>query len=1061
MRFVNRNRGEILIRIAGLTEDHKSLRLSHNGWNLAQIAAEVLPEHGGYACSIDGKIIAPEEWQSVYPGAGSSILFVPDFGDIIGGAWAIFQFAASAFATVWNFSLFGLPVGQMAILTAGSYLLNKALMPKLPGEGPSPSQAYSWDPATTQQQGLPVPKIYGKVRLHGNIIACYVLPSADSKKLLIYALVAFGEGPVKSISDVRIQKQPYQNFADVTVETRRGLLNQTCISFFDKTRRCYKPNRTIKHSEGAFTWQTPGNDFDDVEIIMCFNVWHYLKSGGQDAYQTSIKIEAKKSTDESWTTVFDKAVPNRLGGVFFGTNPFWRKWKLSDAMAVENGARYDIRVTKTCGDIANERAHNDVCLEFINEVLNDALTYPGMVLAGVAAISSDELSPPLDVSAEIEGAIVDYYDGSDWVLDYSNNPAWIMYDVLTQPVISGDTGSYQVEEYEGMDWSKIVDADWYELAQFCDTDCPDGNGGTEKRITFNGIFDTIQSLWDAVLQDCDMARCIPYWRGSNLRLAINKAKDRVGMLTVGNILQGSFEESFSGNSSLASEVEVTYNDSDKDFERTTLPIYSSSLTTYQNKVQLAPLGIARQSEAWRYAKFRLAHNELLKRSMKVEADIDCIGYHLGDRIGIQHDVPNWNALKEYGCRGGGRIISYTPGTNDTLTLDCNVEGSLEAGETYEIAIRLHDADTPVIKTILSVSGSDVTISGQFTGTEPQADDLWAIGKQNLVLKDFVIIDRKQTEEQQFVLELIEYNANLWTGDEANPVVPDVTAIAPRADRPPVVLRRADIERRVPDVTLTVPTVDILWPTNLKWTDNDPDSGSVSWSAEDGDYPIVVSYKGVGYEITAGNSNLEYIYWDISNPNVFGSTNVKSEAIGEGKFIVCHNEDGVAQPYIGGKEIPGQLLISGSIGALPLVKAMQPFMHDLSFLPGDSADQNKHNAVHWAAGTIKFSDGSTQSINAGQITGLGDGVLRYIYFGVNNANLQNTSEYSSVATETTRLLATVIVSSDPDQEIGILENQNTGGNWIRDLLAPRAISSDQLKDFSVAVKKTNLTVHQIY
>ena len=152
---------------------------------------------------------------------------------------------------------------------------------------------------------------------------------------------------------------------------------------------------------------------------------------------------------------------------------------------------------------------------------------------------------------------------------------------------------------------------------------------------------------------------------------------------------------------------------------------------------------------------------------------------------------------------------------------------------------------------------------------------------------------------------------------------------------------------------------------------------------------------------------------------------------------------------------------GAITPKTLLLALQPYSSDIVFLPGNSSNQNKHNAVHWATGHIHFADGTTQDIIAGEITALGDGVTRYIYFIVGNSSLQHTSEYTSVVSENTRLLVTVIVSSDPNQEIGILLNQNTSGNFIYDLMAPGAIKSDTLSDFAVAVKKTNLAFHQIY
>ena len=155
------------------------------------------------------------------------------------------------------------------------------------------------------------------------------------------------------------------------------------------------------------------------------------------------------------------------------------------------------------------------------------------------------------------------------------------------------------------------------------------------------------------------------------------------------------------------------------------------------------------------------------------------------------------------------------------------------------------------------------------------------------------------------------------------------------------------------------------------------------------------------------------------------------------------------------------IAAGAITPKTLLLALQPYSSDIVFLPGNSSNQNKHNAVHWATGHIHFADGTTQDIIAGEITELGNGVTRYIYFIVGNSSLQHTSEYASVVSENTRLLVTVIVSSDPNQEIGILLNQNTSGNFIYDLMAPGAIRSDTLSDFAVAVKKTNLAFHQIY
>jgi predicted phage tail protein len=61
--------------------------------------------------------------------------------------------------------------------------------------------------------------------------------------------------------------------------------------------------------------------------------------------------------------------------------------------------------------------------------------------------------------------------------EWSNNPAWIFYDLLTNP-------RYGAGEFisEKRKWIGIV---CYSIAQYCDELVPDGKGGREPRMTFN------------------------------------------------------------------------------------------------------------------------------------------------------------------------------------------------------------------------------------------------------------------------------------------------------------------------------------------------------------------------------------------------------------------------------------------------------------------------------------------------------------------------------------------------------------------------------------------------
>jgi len=81
---------------------------------------------------------------------------------------------------------------------------------------------------------------------------------------------------------------------------------------------------------------------------------------------------------------------------------------------------------------------------------------------------------------------------------------------------------------------------------------------------------------------------------------------------------------------------------------------------------------------------------------------------------------------------------------------------------------------------------------------------------------------------------------------------------------------------------------------------------------------VLTYKGAVYAINAdasGDTN-KYIYWDKgNNPTTFQTTNTLSEAMGQHKWIMCVNDNGVARPVHAGKPYWGEMLTVETLGAI--------------------------------------------------------------------------------------------------------------------------------------------------
>lgn len=294
-------------------------------------------------------------------------------------------------------------------------------------------------------------------------------------------------------------------------------------------------------------------------------------------------------------------------------------------------------------------------------------TYPRNVMLAISGIATERFNNDLNISAIIDGAIVNTYNGTSWTLQHSSNPAWVAWDVLTQPVytnrspIAENWGSWlgyddilTLNRYDGFQPSQLNLNDFYAWAQFCDTLVSDGAGGTEKRFVANCVFDTDMSLWDAVTKFCENYRALIYWNGSEIRLCGDFGATSVSQrFNDGNIIADSLSISYIPKDTRANEVELSYLEEGNDNKRTVLALYDPEIEG-GNKSQVTLFGTTRASEAWRIGKYLLACNKYINRIVKFSTSYEALHSALGDVIEIQHSMPDWAA--------GGRIASYNSAT---------------------------------------------------------------------------------------------------------------------------------------------------------------------------------------------------------------------------------------------------------------------------------------------------------------------------------------------------------------------------------------------------------------
>lgn len=707
--------------------------VDYNGETVEVLCKRAVPADIDVTVSINGLVIERQFWTSTTLRPGDELVVIPkvqggggDDKNILGAVMMIaVAVAAPGLGNLMAGAAWGAEATLMstiftaAIMVGGGMLVN-SLMPGPKGlefsSGMDASPTYGWNPVTTQQQGIPVPKYYGKNKIYGNIISAYTSPkSGDDTEQEIYMILALGSGPVKGITqsdgtndDIFINGQRSVNYEDVSTEEKLGNLNQAAISLFSYTRPEYRPARVVTNTGGSEIYTTPDNDYDDLEVEIMFDrgLFHANNAGGISNYSVDIKIEISEHDAGSWTTLVDDTITDN------STEPIVKTYTCSTGssytggsnITINRGTKYDIRVSKDTADRSSSRYGDRLVLSAVREVLQDGFKYPGTSLLAVKALATDQLSGSLSVSVIQEGSYVRVYDDgtTTWSIEYSTNPAWILYDILTQPVISGDGGgtAFAVERYNGINPSRLDLSSFVTLADFCDetTNIDDGKGGTEKRITFNGGFDTGTTMWEAALEVCQVARCALVWDGVEIRVAIDKTTTATQVFGVSNIIKDSFKQTYLPTAERISEIEVHYLDAEQDYRRVPFSVFNSSAGNWENKLTLQLKGITKQSEAWRAAMFRLAQNVLLKSTVEFEADIDAIACTVGDVIYVQHDVPQWG----YSSR-----VSSATSTVLNLKSQINIDDS--DTDTWKIIVRDSADDTLEEKTLEDVF---LTISPQ-------------------------------------------------------------------------------------------------------------------------------------------------------------------------------------------------------------------------------------------------------------------------------------------------------------------------------------------------------------
>lgn len=616
-------------------------------------------------------------------------------------------------------------------------------------------------------------------------------------------LVALSEGEIEGLALASIQQSiflddtPLQdsegadNFGEVYVTSTTGTASQE-LSLPSVNATLTETAVGVELEDGTAVTRSFSGDYFRVWVKIQINQLVDLDSDDGNIKEEPLDIEFEIDTDsKGYITVAKLDIDAKTQKPFATTVPI--------DLPESSSQTWNLRVTATyVSGTAAEDAEITVNVAWASYTTLEKLTdnLPNTAVLGLE-LDADFLGNAPVVSAEIKGIKVQVphnYDPETRVYtgtfngtlsgtrQYTNNPVWCLYDVLT-------TSRYGI----GLDASDIDLYSFYAASVYCDENVNDGQGGLEPRYTFNASIVERTDAQELVRAIASSFNAFPVWSGGKLGLVQDKPADPVWAFSAANVVVdvGSdgvesppFDYSQVDESARYSAANIAYIDPDNNWEQEVEEIEDSTLVSANGykPVETAAFGCTSRGQARRIGRWEIYTSSYNDEFVSFQAARDFLPIEVGDVIEIFDKY-------EQGTRQAGRVVSAASTT--VVTLDA--EPNLGAG-TDELTIFFADG-TQETKDISSTSGAEVTVSSAFSQT-PARGDLYAVRRTDVDPTLWRVVSITEEDDEVFGVQAAKYLDAKWAYVEDGSLLPE---------------RNTSLSRSVPDApeNLTLTTWDAL------------------------------------------------------------------------------------------------------------------------------------------------------------------------------------------------------------------------------------------------------------
>jgi predicted phage tail protein len=255
---------------------------------------------------------------------------------------------------------------------------------------------------------------------------------------------------------------------------------------------------------------------------------------------------------------------------------------------------------------------------------------------------------------------------------YTNNPAWVFYDILTN------------NRYGLGDFLQSTDIDKYALyriSRYCDGLVDDGKGGLEPRFVANLYFTKAADAYKVLKDIATVFRSMLYYIDGQVVPVMDAPSGPVYNFSQANIIEGKFSYEGTGSKTRINQCIVTWIDPDANYKASPLIVEDRLNIAETGKLisqKAVAMGATSEGQALRYGRWKLWTAANQREVVSFSTALNATFLMPGDVINIQDSA-------RYAVRMGGRISnSGTDRSTTSIPLDSTT--TLISGNTYTLSV---------------------------------------------------------------------------------------------------------------------------------------------------------------------------------------------------------------------------------------------------------------------------------------------------------------------------------------------------------------------------------------